>query len=119
MSEKHWQQIVTICKYLVGFLAAFAAFLAAYPGSEIPPLVRIFAGATAAGCAPVLLSLHPPGRPEQDARVADILEQRMKRQQADSIRITQTSGFVTQSPTSGVQTHGHGRWHVEDDVDVR
>lgn len=68
------------------FVNAFAGFIAAAPGTDIDPGVRIVAAALVAGCGAALLYLNPPGRkvnPDkltaaQTRQVADELERRMK-----------------------------------------
>ena len=52
-------------KVLLVFLNGLAAFIAAYPGTDLDPMVRLACGAVSAGCGAALLMLTPPGKPEK------------------------------------------------------
>lgn len=87
MSDRQWTQIVNASKVALAFINAFAGILAAYPGPELSPLLRLMAAATVAGCGAALLYLQPPGRKPGGAEgvtvsaVADELERRSRRRQ--------------------------------------
>lgn len=46
---------------LLAFLGAFCGIAAGAGADVIPPVIRLLAGATAAGCAAVIALLRPPG----------------------------------------------------------
>lgn len=52
-------------KVALVFLNGFAAFVAAAPGAEIDPTVRVICGGIASACGAALLLLNPPGKPEK------------------------------------------------------
>ena len=62
MSDATTRSLLNAGKVLLAFMNAFAGILAAYPGPEISPLLRLLAAATVAGCGAALLMVHPPGR---------------------------------------------------------
>lgn len=73
------------------FLNAFAGFIAAAPGDNIDPSVRIVCAALVAACGAALLYLNPPGKTpsptanlttKQLAQITDELERRAKERQA-------------------------------------
>ena len=49
---------------VVAFVGAFCGIVAGAGPDVIPAVVKLFAGATAAGCAAVLALLRPPGVPK-------------------------------------------------------
>lgn len=80
MNNDSWQHTQNAAKVALAFVNAFAGILAAYPGPELNPLWRLLCAAIVAGCGAALLILNPPVArdTDQDERIADILEERMK-----------------------------------------
>lgn len=77
MSDAQWQHIINAGKVMLAFVNAFAGALAAYPGPELSPLVRLMAVAVVAGCGGSLLVLHPPGASEFSPEQVDQIAARL------------------------------------------
>ncbi|MCC7372528.1 MAG: hypothetical protein IT306_29210 [Chloroflexi bacterium] len=56
---------VDALKVLLVFANGLAAFVAAYPGTDLDPMARLACGAVAAGCGAALLLMTPPGKAER------------------------------------------------------
>lgn len=82
MDDRLLAQLTNALKVALAFLNGFCGILAAYPGPEVPPLVRAICAATVAGCGGALLMLTPPGTKTMIAAVADEIERRLREEPA-------------------------------------
>lgn len=83
MNDSQIQVITSVAKVSLAFVNAFAGVLAAYPGSELPPLARLLSAALVAGCGGALLFLSPPGTaPESDDDIIRRADAVLRKRQA-------------------------------------
>lgn len=88
-----------LIKLSLGFVNAFAALIAAYPGTELGPLERLFCAALVAGCGASLLFLDRVGGSKTPRDPAD-MTMAQRRRLAMKLRDVMERHMVSKDPTA-------------------